>query len=110
MNHRGELGDPTFCWECFALSDVYIQKYFGQTLLEPKISLEQFSGKLSYKILADTVLDREFQGLFKSLFRFDLAIHLRWQISKIKECLIILSYLVMTFRWFNEDSSWLFLL
>ncbi len=46
-DHRGELGDPSCCSECFALSDDYIQKYFGQTLLEPEISLEQFSGKLS---------------------------------------------------------------
>jgi hypothetical protein len=43
-------------------------------------------------MLAHTVFDREFQGLSKSLFRFDLAIRLCWKISKIKGGPIILGY------------------
>ncbi len=45
--HRGELGDPSFCSEFFALSDDYILKYFCQTPLEPEITGQRFSRKLS---------------------------------------------------------------
>jgi hypothetical protein len=45
--HRGELGNPSFSSEFFALSDDYIHKYFCQTFRKPEISVERFSGKLS---------------------------------------------------------------
>ncbi len=38
--------------------------------------LENSLHQISFEILAHTVFDREFQGLSKSLFRFDLAIRL----------------------------------
>jgi hypothetical protein len=46
-NHRRELGDPSFCSECFALSDEYILKRFCYTPPVPESSVEWFSGKLS---------------------------------------------------------------
>jgi hypothetical protein len=78
--HRGELGNPSFCSEFFALSDDCIHKYFCQTfenlIFQWNGFLENSLHQISFEILAHTVFDREFQGLSKSLFRFDLAVRL----------------------------------
>ena len=46
--------------------------------------LENFLQILFSRISTHTIFDREFQGLSKSLFRFDLVARLHWKISKIQ--------------------------
>ena len=77
---RGELSDPSFYSEFYALSDGHIEKTFSKILQDLELRwsgfLENFLQKLFSEISAHTAFDREFQGLSKSLFRFDLAARL----------------------------------
>src|ERR1700722_8728287 len=79
IKDRGELSDPSFYSEFYALSDDHIEKTFSKILqgleLRWRGFLENFQ-KLFSEISAHTAFDREFQGLSKSLFRFDLAARL----------------------------------
>ena len=73
----------------FLLFQITILKNIFVKLLKTSIFrwnglLENSLHKVSFEILAHIVFDREFQGLSKSLFRFNLAIRLCWKISKIK--------------------------
>jgi hypothetical protein len=48
--YRGELGDPSFCLEFFALSDDCVLKFFPRTLLVHGFGVSWFLGNLSEKI------------------------------------------------------------
>ena len=72
---------PHFAQNFLLFQMTIFKNIFVDFFLGPEISvktfLENFFRKVSFENLRYIVFDREFQGLSKSLFGFDLATHLR---------------------------------